>query len=81
MKYRQRFVETEKRAKDWCWDEDESNEDREENFKDFDAEIQDIAHQIERENTEHDSRHELKKELRKYAREFVFKHFPLGKAV
>lgn len=71
MRFNKRFKEVEKRANDWNFQEDETWEDRNESLKEFDAEIQDIAHQLEKDNASHDSRQELKKELRNHTRKYV----------
>lgn len=73
MKFKNRFVEIDKKIFEdrelflECCDFEEL----EENMKEWDAEIQHIAHQLEKDNSEHESRKELKIELRRYARKKI----------
>jgi len=73
MKFKNRFKEIEKRIKDdkALFIECENFKELEEELKDWDAEIQDIAHQLEKDNSEHETRKELKIELRNFARKKI----------
>lgn len=71
--FKNRYKEIEKRIerdKDFfidCCDFEEL----EEIIKDWDCEIQDIAHSIEKDNFQHEIRKELKIDLRNYARKQI----------
>lgn len=75
MKFKNRYNEVAKRIINdkvlfaECSDFEELNEE----IKEWDTEIQDISHEIEKDNAKHEIRKELKIELRRFARKEIIK--------
>jgi hypothetical protein len=77
MKFKNRYKEIEKRIINdkVLFSECFNFTELEEQIKDWDTEIQDIAHELEVDNSQHETRKELKIELRRFARKKIIEYW------